>query len=172
MLRVDHNGFEVWCDGLRVSGSQLVFLSLFGTQTAVRAVWADLVKERRGGIMVGATYARLQDEDRYHTFRSMLAKQWLHTIVLHTDATTLVSPFRSSFYLVGDEPTTQYWPRFNRMCSTPMRLEWRDEVWKIGREKDLIQPLGGFGALGGFQVNVGNEWNKAIQEAVLAGRLS
>jgi hypothetical protein len=166
IVRAEHAGLSAWCNGARTQGSynqKPVFISLFGVQSSVRAIWAAL-SGKKTSIRLGDEHYRLADEN-YTTLRSLTAKQWLHVVMILDSATSVVSPFEDSFYVVSEDPISNYWSRFNRMCPVPMRSEWRDVVWDLGREAGLISPLDGFG-IPGFSVKVGSEWAPVIQKAL------
>lgn len=174
LTKVTCEGFTVWCDGYRVSGSMLVYLSIFGVQTAVRAMWARLASKDRRFVQIGAEHVSLGDE-RYAMIRSPLEQQYLHVVLMHPDATTLINPFAKGFFVVSEHPEVQFWTRFNRMCQVPVRQSWRDEVWKLGIEKNLITVLDGIGPHLGYFINVTAEliggWSQVIREAIEKGRL-
>lgn len=175
ILKVQCGGFTVWCDGFRTTGeytASLVFLSMFGTQTAVRAVWATLAgKKRNTSIDIGGEHVKLDEQARYSTMRSLLSPQCVHIVLVHPFATSMVSPFSLSYYLLSDTPEEQFWPRFNRMCQVPMRHSWRQAIWELGLKLKMIRPMFGIG-LPGYVVDVDSEeWTKAVTAAVKAGEL-
>lgn len=182
MLRVEHKGFECWSDGFRAQGADLVFISLFGNRNAVRAVWASLLAEHgrkgyREGVSLGVG-GRYGDERfslargvDYTTVSHPLDDRQVHVVLVHPGATTKVSPFDPSFFLLGDTPTVQYWPRFNRMCRVPLRAGWREQVWDLGVTARLIHPLSGMG-IAGHAIDVGDAWAEVVTSALREGVLS
>lgn len=171
MIALEHRGFKVWCDGYRASNHHLVFLSLFGPQSAVRALWADAVGEKRPAITIGDKYLSLESE-KYTSIRSMLDEHNLHLVVVHPQATSLVSPFAKMFVVLSENPAEQYWPRFSRMCSVPMRQTWRESVWRIGTERKLITSLEGIGPVQAYRIETNTEkWATAIRESIAAKEL-
>lgn len=175
-LPLSKGGFDVWCDSYRTSrgitayGGHLVFLSMFGTETAVRATWAAFVNQKRPSLELGGDFVSL-DEVRYTTLRRLLAPHRLHLVMIHPDATSVVNPFGKFFYLLGERPIEQFWARFNRMCQVPLRTQWREQVWAIGLRTQLIRPLVGIG-LQGFHVTTETDgWAKVVQDSIQTGEL-
>ncbi len=171
LVKLDTDGFEVWCDGVRALSNRLVFLSVFGVQTSVRSFWARLVEKRNASVQVGDSSLYLDGEVRYLTLRSLLAPQYLHMVCMHPSATSVVSPFADRFYLIGDDPAARFWPRFTRMCQVPMRPTWREAIWALGVKEKLIEPLSGFG-IEGHMVQTGSDgWADHVKKAIKKGRL-
>lgn len=173
MIAIERNGLQAWCDGYRTLASKVVFFSMFGDVNAVRGIWANLLKDRRKytALPLDGVYATLAEGVKYVSLRRPLGHQQLHLVMLHPDATPQITPFSKAFCLVGSDPATQFWPRFNRMCPVPMRPSWRDEVWKLGLEHEKIEELDGFG-LPGCAVHADASWAEIVGKAVKEGRLS
>jgi hypothetical protein len=172
LVKISHRGFTFWCDGFRAHGGTLIFISMFGVQASVRAAWAHIVRQSRPSIEIGPETVSLADL-RYQTIRTLIDHQYAHFVVIHPDATSMVSPFNERFFLVGERPEVQYWTRFNRMCQVPVRDSWRAELWALGLENKLILPLDGMGLMKGYRVETTSaEWSAVVSEGVRTGRFT
>lgn len=178
---INHAGVTCWCDGFRQNGS-LAFLSLFGPQNAVRAVWASLMGKRRGYVQVAGNYVSVDEEAAYVTIQRPFRKpgepavkgkrsnatDMMHLVTLHPAATNRISGMADEFIVLGDEPQKNFWSRLNRLCRVPFRREWSDRLWDAGLNADfpLIKPLGGFG-LPAFHVDCQTEgWHEIAKEII------
>lgn len=174
VVSVEMGGYQAWCDGYRSSGGCLTYLSIFGVQSNVRALWARMVGSSRSHNYLGVQgdFLRCEDGVRYLSFRSVLSKQMAHIVILHPDATAKVSPFSGRFDLVSLDPVAQYWERFTRMCCVPFRDSWRERVWELGLAAGLIEPMQGFGPFSGYTISTGAEWEGVMEKAIQAGELA
>lgn len=176
MLEVTFNGMRSWAESCRFVGyGGLVFLSLFGNRNAVRATWAALVGERKrrreSYVKIGETHMRLIDDTLYTTVKAPLDTGHLHMILMHSSATRQASAFESFFYQLGPDPRSQFFSRFSQRCPIPLRPEWRDEIWTIGREANLITPIDGHGLTLHRVDTTKDAWAPLVKTAILAGRL-
>lgn len=173
VLQVEHNGFTAWCDGVRTvgHGGAIVFLSIYGVQSAVRSIWSHLVGGKSyAGLEIGGLRACAPNDVSYSAIRSLLGPQYLHLVMVHPEATSVVSPFAKGFYVLGEAPASKFWGRFSRQCQTPMRQSWRELVWALGLAAGLIQPLSGFGLPAAY-VSTDEKWNEVIAAAIKGGGL-
>lgn len=189
MYSVDCDGLSCWSDSARfLDGSwdrDVVMLSLFGNRNAVRAAWARLSGSKYGSVSVGSFHASLGNRNgdsgiRYTTVLTPTGKATVHLVIIHQAATSQVSAFAKEFYEISPHPEETFFVRLNRMCPVPFRKTWREQIWRLGRDKGLITPLPGFGMPGYTVSTVGHpadeddeslNWSKVIQEAVGEGVL-
>ena len=175
MIAIERDGLRAWCDGYRSQRSMAIFFSMFGDVNAVRGIWAKTLLDRRRGGAISlpsddSEHLWLAENTRYISMRQRLGHQRLHLVLLHPAASAQITPFSTDFFLVGQNPETHYWERFNRLCPVPMRNSWRDEIWRLGVERQLIRELSGFG-VPGVHVGAGPEWVDVVCQAVKEGRL-
>ena len=181
MQKVTFDHFSCWADSVRVAGRVPIVISLFGNHNEVRAVWAKLVglharqgRKRRymsySGVYVGDDSLALPEDVHYFSLQRPISSQVLHQILIHPDATSQAPGVKDGFYFVGHDPQKRFWQKFNRLCAVPLKDSWRDTVWWLGREKNLITELHGFG-VPAFQVLTGAEWAEIIGAAVRDGVL-
>jgi len=174
--KVECGGLWCWADGARFLHANqwhqdVVALSMFGARNAVRAAWARLSsRTRAASLTIGQSYAYLVEGEKYVTIQAPMARQMLHLIVVHPAATHQFSPFAKSFFLVGPEPEVRFFARLNRMCPIPFRPTWREALWSMGREHNLIKPLPGFG-IPGYTVDTTEAWAPIIKAGIENGGL-
>lgn len=180
MIRVRHRDFDCWSDSFRTLGDTLYFLSLFGDHNAVRAVWAGLAADHRRhrSIQLGGSgehdYSNsynLADAD-YVSIRQPIGHQRLHLVMLHPAATVRGDSFTDEICVLGSNVETLYWQRFCRQCPIPLRPEWRDRIWALGRDAELIRPLAGHGDVEGVWISCkSDDWAPVIGDAIRTGGL-
>lgn len=174
---VKHQGMTCWADSYRKVGySGLVLLSVFGNRNAVKAVWATLVgssgkRNRHESVLVGEHYVRRMDDAVYSTIQAPLGEGQIHMVLLHASATQQSSIFESSFYQMGPSAETRYFARLSQLCPVPLRRKWRDDIWAIGLEGELIVPLEGFGMTIHQIDTTGEKWAPLVQKAIVEGKL-
>lgn len=172
MFRVEAKGMTCWSDTCRYVGHRdVVLISLFGPRNAVRAAWATFFNRKRWpSVEVGDDHARRVEDAAYSTIQTPMGKD-LHTIIVHAAATRQHSSFADAFFQVGPRAEERFFDRLARRCPVPMRPSWRDEIWRLGIEKDAIWPLAGFGLPVHHVRTEGEIWAPIVKEALVSGRL-
>lgn len=164
------------------SGYKLAMIELQGATTAVRAMWAHLVKYRGDGetmtdiqIKVGSKW-----ESVYVPTNKKFQRKEKSGYVL------LWSPdweAKSRKFMLGgdlDNPPIHFMEAFRiNVPDVPFLFDWAPQLWKIGLEKELIVPLTTFDSLMNaweFKVKAsgyyGADWEDLVKELVRNGAIS
>lgn len=165
------NGFTVWSDGFRHLGQRwnkpIVFLSMYGPQNAVRAVWATLNLKRGGVVQVAGESVVLDADAEYVTVQRPVGTKsddLLHLVTMDQRATSRVSAFADKFFAVGAHPEWNWFGRFNRLCQIPVRRSWAPALWQLGQrdESPPIVRLDGVG-VPGYEISCDTErWREIV----------
>lgn len=178
MLKVSHGGIEAWADAARShpggwgNGGDLVMLSMFGPRNAVRSLWATLVGGgKTAGVMIGKDYFSAATGVRYASVQTPMPRRMTHLILVDPACTHQVSSFAGQFVQLGASAHEDFFSRLNRFCPVPFRRSWRDALWTLGLESELIAPLPGFG-IAAYSVDAGPQWAGVVKSGIQNGVLS
>jgi len=134
---VEYRGLHAYCTGWAGDRSGTVYASLIGRVTAVSAIWAAFQSgytlwPESGGIL--SKQPKLEGAT-YHTFRTRLPKSdWLHLVLLHSQATMRNLPDQTFFILNGspDPPLDTFWAQWNNALPFPAFPGWKAHLWAQG----------------------------------------
>ncbi|MBL3529518.1 MAG: hypothetical protein JMN27_17850 [gamma proteobacterium endosymbiont of Lamellibrachia anaximandri] len=179
----------------------LVFLSLWGRDTAIQELLARLsVSEREGGLeqlsLTGPEYQKVRirtgNADRYVKISGRMPKDnlfgavtqlWLYDrLVTEPDrvnrkaillhrVSSLSQPLSHSMGSDEDK-ASRLWQRVRQTCHLPLLDHWRDTVLDAFRKEGWIQDLSGIG-LNGITIDLGSDdVERVVGSLILDGRLS
>jgi hypothetical protein len=169
---VAHAGFRAYVDHVRYSDNRIILLSMFGRTNDVNAIWASLVGLKRPNIFIDSKILSLQEKTQYSSITKEIGKNRIHKILIHPDATNKFSALDAEgIYVVGEDPRSVFWNKFNRVISIPLKENWRDAVWSIGIHSGYIKPLLGFGVPVCFIDCKESFWLGRIKTALREGEL-
>jgi hypothetical protein len=148
----------------------VVYLEMAGQKAAVRANWAALVGKKAQWI--GRQRVYLEGMKKHVQIQTKLPCGWLHTALIHRQASLQEANPEEPFYLLDDGRTPippLFYPMLNRCLAVPLLPAWSDYLWERGRKEKLITLLNngegqGYAAWRVLPVPV--EW-----EAVISGGL-
>jgi hypothetical protein len=169
-------GLRAYCVGYAVDDDRngLVYASLLGYPTAVRAVWAALMDGDT--IEIGRQEFRRLD-DKYVTRTVRLPENGVdHMVILHHQATLLQLEVGQGFYVIGDTGKTPPYARFlaalDRATAAPVLPAWGPLLWENGRRNKLITPLETAKGVKAWWVSADNDlWLALIQKGIAKRKL-
>lgn len=176
MYSVECNGLKAWADSVRFFNlhsywrTEVAMISMFGPRNAVRASWARFLQKKSSGVQVGDQTACLVEGVKYISIQTPMTRQMLHVVLLHPACTHQFTPFADNFIQVGPEPEIRYFSRLNRMCPIPFRPTWREPLWHLGIENELIVPLPGCG-MPGYVIHTTGKWSEVVKSGIQNGVL-
>jgi hypothetical protein len=146
-------GFAATVDACAQDGGQLWFLSLLGSQQAVRALWARLVKGETAYLgedeLTGGSPCWLAREAwgtwRFHGCRLPSGSAYHGMLVPELAA---YASDRQDFLLLArseEEAPALHYRFLNRRLDLPLHLSWADWLWQRGLnvgEVDALESLG------------------------------
>ena len=166
----------------------LVFLSLWGRDTAIQELLARLsVSEREGGLeqlsLTGPDHQNIRirtgNADRYGKITGRMPKDnlfgavtqlWLYDrLVTEPDRVNrkAIMLHRDS----GEEQESRLWQLIRQTCHLPLLDHWQDTVLDAFRQEGWIQDLPGIG-LNGITIDLGSDdVERIVGSLVLEGRL-
>lgn len=145
---------------------------MFGRTNDVNAIWASLVGLKRPSIIIDDKILSLQDKTTYSSITKEIGKNRIHKILIHPEATNKFSALDAEgIYVVGEDPRSVFWNKFNRVVSIPLKESWRDAIWSIGIHSGYIKPLLGFGVPVCFINCKESFWLGRIKTALQEGEL-
>lgn len=172
-------GFSAAVDGCARDGSQLWFLSMLGSQQAIRAIWARLIKgeaaelapgEHASGQSCWLPYAE-RGTFRFHGCRLPATGSYQGMIV--PEAACYLAD-RPDFVLLvreGTEPLLHY--RFlSRRIDLPMHSSWAAWLWERGTRAGEITRLDAIGVDAYYCRPDAGKLQDDVSEAVRSGLLS
>ena len=165
----------------------LWFLSMVGSQTALKAIWASLLKQppdtahliegTDGMTMSGGFLRCVIPEQTIGTWTTKIAKLPVsggyHALVYTKTAEYAFE--RSDFLLLAqcedDAPALHH--RFlDKRSPLPLHRSWADWLWRKGLQNGSIEPLQAVG-VAAYRCSPNDEWlREDLSEAVAEGRLS
>jgi hypothetical protein len=137
--------------------NDIVYLEMAGQKAAVRANWAALVGKKEQWIDRQQVY--LEGMKNHIHIQTKLPCGWLHTALIHKQASLQEANPEAPFYLLDDgRPATSlcsvqalsqskgpipplFYPLLNRCLAVPILPDWSDYLWQRGRERELIALL-------------------------------
>lgn len=174
---VSFNGLRVFGAGYAVDDDRngVVYLSIIGYRTAVRAVWAALMNG--DAIEIGRqVFRRL--EGGYVTRSMRLPESGAeHMVILHHQAALPHLEIGQPFYVLGDVKERDTQARFiamlDRATSAPLLPTWAKLLWANGRRTKLILPLETARGIKAWWVSADDEmWLALIEKGIRRGKLS
>jgi len=145
-FRVSYRGLHAWCTGWAGDPHGAVYVSLIGRTTAVTGIWAAF--HERAPLDSGSHQAIFKrpalEGARYHTLRTRLPESdWLHLVILHSQATMFNLPDQT-FFVLGRSPSPPldaFWHQWNNALPLPARPEWTPLLWDQGESERFIIDL-------------------------------
>lgn len=133
---------------LLIHNVQLVYLSLIGNPTNLKASWAYI--KNGGGYKTVNEHTVKITSKAHQLFKSTeLPNGLYHWVILHKSASWVTMERKSPFYLLDfynentkyDYAPAQFYPLLNTALSIPIRPEWTQYLWERGRSRHLIRSL-------------------------------
>ena len=175
---VSFQGLRAYNAGYAVDNDRngVVYLSLIGYRTAVRAVWAALMDG--DAIEIGRKLFRRLDGN-YVTRTTRLpdaARGVDHMVILHHQATVPHLQMGEAFYVINDTGKTPPYARFlaalDRATAAPLLPAWSKLLWENGRRNKLILPLETAKGIKAWWVSADDEmWLALIQKGIAKNKL-
>lgn len=140
---VQYHGLSAFCTGWAGDREGMVYVSFIGRVTAVTGIWAAFMDNNAIRITYGRFLLKRPKLEgaKYHTIRTRLPESdWLHLVVLHTQATMHNLPDQN-FYILSattDPPLEAFWVQWNNAIALPAFQEWTPLLWEKGEYEQLI----------------------------------
>lgn len=179
--RISNKHTGVTALGLALDGSHAVYLSATGPQTALKSIWASLVKTRPD--------TRCWEWSGYQPFTLPHCRQfwttlpdshWQHAIFVSTEPGILLlchplaatlDKYQRQQQLPGwlDAQNSTLLARFtaylNQATNTPILHEWGQALWQAGNAAGAVRPLSAHGdCLGAWSVDASFDWTSLTQK--------
>jgi hypothetical protein len=154
----------------------VVYLEMAGQKAAVRANWAALVGKKAHWI--GRQRVYLEGMKKHVQIQTKLPCGWLHTALIHRQASLHEANPEEPFYLLDDGRSALpplFYPMLNRCLAVPLLPAWSDYLWQRGRQEKLITLLNngeGQGYAAWRVLPAPAEWEKVVARGLKAGRLT
>jgi hypothetical protein len=155
LLTIRAAGFTATVDACAQDDGQLWLISMLGSQQAVRAIWARLLKGETAYLaeddLAGGTPCWLAREawGTWRFFRGRLPSGSAYHGMLVPELATYACDRQEFLLLVRDDveaPVLHY--RFlNRRIDLPLHASWAAWLWERGRNTGEAQSLESFGVL-------------------------
>jgi len=180
LLVIRAAGFTATVDACARDGGQLWFLSLLGSQQAVRALWARLVKGETAYLgddeLTGGSPCWLAREAwgtwRFHGCRLPSGSAYHGMLVPELAA---YACDRQEFLLLArseDEAPALHYRFLNRRLDLPLHLSWADWLWERGLNANEVAALESLGVHAYRCRPDRDALQEDVSQAVRRGRLS
>ena len=131
----------------------LAFVELSGPTSAIRAIWAELMRGRSRTASDEPDHTKIKFTYKGHdTVLKLAAKTRYLTRNLDGNIVVMHPGFdvtKRTHMMGGDleTPSLYFLDSFRHVCTTiPVLPEWSAELWRLGLEKEVIKPLISFGS--------------------------
>lgn len=150
---------------------KVVFLSIAGVQTAVKAIWASVVSRRSPLWVLGDYRAIRGDGDvDYLVVKQTLAPGIHHWVLYPEPGPT--APYLLLVPLNGMDVEEQLVHLLNQHTLWPVKAEWGKTLWERGYKQGLAQKLVTYGDLSWAYAVSPVGWDEVIDEAAKEGLLT
>jgi hypothetical protein len=152
-----------------------VYASIIGRVTAVTGIWAAFQAGSSVWIDDGGILSKRPKLDgaTYHTLRTRLPKSdWLHLVLLHSQATMRNLPDQAFFILnaTPDPPLEAFWAQWNNALPFPALPSWKTVLWEQGIAQDAIYTCDAEGTYCWKVLPLTDVWSEILQNSVKGGR--
>jgi len=154
----------------------LAFVELSGPTSAIRAIWAELMRGRSRTASDVPDHTKIKFTYKGHdTVLKLAAKTRYLTRNLGGNIIVMHPGFdvtKRTHMMGGDleTPSLYFLDSFRHVCTTiPVLPEWSAELWRLGLEKEVIKPLISFGSYNFWYIVPGNRndtWKEIVKEVV------
>ena len=172
---VSFRGLHAYCTGWAGSRRGVVYASFIGRVTAVTGIWAAFMDNVELQVQPGRYLRKLPKLDgaKYHTLRTRLPESdWLHLVILHTQATVQNLPDEPFFILsaTSDPPLDAFWVQWNNALPLPALEEWTPRLWELGERNNLIHSATSAGTYSWWVSADTEKWSNVVQRIVKEGQ--
>lgn len=173
------SGFPVAADGVILDNSmnRLIYLSMIGDRTAVRANWSQLMEYNRF-LSFRMNSFKVGGAKHHRMFQTKLPSGLWQIMLVHNNAIPkLLDPLTDTAYIVAlgdysDKMPKGFTDYLNLLLHTPVLREWGKRLWMLGRITGLIDyassPSGQIGGTAWKIRNSQDNWNDLISTNVAA----
>jgi hypothetical protein len=167
---IQYHGLSAFCTGWAGDREGTVYASLIGRVTAVTGIWAAFQDNNPLKVTYNHYLSKRPKLEgaKYHTLRVRLPESdWLHLVLLHTQATMQNLPDQDCYLLSdtsGTPPLARFWTQWNNALPLPALQEWTSHLWRIGERKRLIIPCDGEGTYCWRVRASPADWAETLQE--------
>ena len=179
--RISNKQTGVTALGLAVENNEAVYVSATGPQTALKSIWAGLVKARpdtRCWEWSGYRPFRLANSRQF--WASLPDSNWQHALFVSTEPgillvcrpeAALLDNLQRRKQLPGwlDEEKPVLLNRFiaflNQATDTPVLAEWSESLWRSGSREGGIRELSAYGdCIGAWAIDPTFDWTSLTQK--------
>lgn len=169
------NTFKAFSPLLVIRGRELMMIELCGADTAIRAIWANIVKARsqRDGNGTDVFYYEggnkiniaVIEKEKY------ISKSYPNRILIYSKR--FAEKGREAF-LGGtfEEPPIHFIDAFKmKNQDIPFLTEWSTALWKIGLEVGGVAPLTVFSTnnISAWEIKETRKWKEELKKHILSG---
>ena len=154
----------------------LAFVELSGPTSAIRAIWAELMRGRSRTASDEPDFTKIKFTYKgQETVLKLAAKTRYLTRNVDGNIVVIHPGFdvtKRTYIMGGDlETPSQYFlDSFRHVCTTiPVLPEWSAELWRLGLEKEVIKPLISFGSYNFWHIvpdDYKSTWTEIIKKVV------
>ncbi len=187
--RISNKQTGVTALGLALHAGHAVYVSATGPQTALKSIWASLVKSRPD--------TRCWEWNGYQPFTLPHSRQfwaalpdsnWQHALFVSTEpgillacrpAAALLDNLQRQKQLTGwlEEETPTLLARFtaylNQATDTPVLAEWGKALWREGQDEGAVKRLSAYGdCIGAWAVDASFDWTTLTQRLIRQGEVA
>ena len=174
---VSFGGLRAYCVGYAIdtdSDDHLIYLSLVGYRTAVRAVWAALLEHH--ALEIAGQLFRRAEGPYLHKSAQLPETNLEHMVLLHHQAAVAQLEPNQPLYLLNDSddpPYARFFAMLNRAVAAPLLPTWAKWLWQAGLTQELLQPLSATRGTHAWRVRAEDaEWLALVQSGISSGQLS
>jgi hypothetical protein len=174
MRPIQYRGLQGFCTGWAGDREGTVYASLIGRVTAVTGIWAAFQEN----ITLKVAYEQYLTKRpklegaKYHTLRVRLPESdWLHLVLLHTQATIHNLPDQDCYLLSATPhpPLEAFWIQWNNVLPLPALQEWAPRLWELGKVRRLILPCDAEGTYCWRIRAEAGAWGAVLEQIVMEG---
>lgn len=168
---VEYRGLHAYCTGYADDRDGTVYASIIGRVTAVTGIWAAFQSGSSVWIDGGGILSKRPKLEgaTYHTLRTRLPKSdWLHLVLLHSQATMRNLPDQAFFILnaTPDPPLEAFWAQWNNALPFPALPSWKTFLWEQGIAQGVICTCNAEGTHCWEVWPLTDEWSEILQKSV------
>ena len=198
---VESNNFSAYCDEYLYSEKWMNptterkyyscwFLSMFGAPTALRAIWANMVKSVGGSVMI----RNMNDKDALEDFDSTIlatvgrdgvswrahgphklpgAYNTAHMII-YNKMLEVEHDESQNFLIISknlEQTIEQHYQHLNYQSELPLHKSWKEYLWNLTQEQQWAVPLYGRKMAGWHCMPEYGKLNQHIREDIASGKL-
>ena len=187
--RISNKQTGVTALGLAVENNEALYVSATGPQTALKSIWASLVKSRpdtRCWEWSGYRPFRLANSRQFWT--SLPDSNWQHALfvsvepgillVCRPEAALLDNLQRTEQlpdWLDEERPTllSRFTAYLNQATDTPILNEWGEVLWQAGCDAGAVRRITSYGdCIGAWAVDASFDWTTLTQRLIGSGEVA